>query len=91
MKLIYFGVENYIRSGTAVGSIYTKQGARSDWGAVSNALLGGEKVTIRPATKKEHTAMERLTTETIARLKADGFGGPWGSPRKAKSAKGGAK
>jgi hypothetical protein len=53
MKLIYIGEDFYWESGTAMSSIYTEDGQRSDWGFVTIALQGGEHVEIRPATSDE--------------------------------------
>jgi len=81
MTLIHYGEDYYRRSGSDVGVLYHEDGQRSDWGKVNIALEDGVTVTIRPAKKSEHAAMEAHTIKRIAKLKADGWGGPWGPPK----------
>lgn len=85
MKLIHYGDTFYQRSGSAVGALYHEDGERSDWGKVKVALDRGEEVHIRPATKAEMRAMEVHCEKTIAKLKADGWGGPWDAPTKRRT------
>lgn len=59
MDLIYIGDHFYEKSGTAMSSLYSTAGYRSDWGFVKSALRDGSAVNIRPATAKEKIHYEK--------------------------------
>lgn len=67
MKLIYIGDHFYWQSGSAMSSLYTEDGRRSDWGFIQTALKNGEPVEIRPATNAERAPYEARLT----RMKAE--------------------
>lgn len=52
IELIYIGRQFYEKSGTRMGSLYTLDWERWDWGGVAK-LLDKHEVSIRPATEKE--------------------------------------
>jgi hypothetical protein len=58
MNLIWIGDHFYRESSTVMSSIYEVDGTRSDWGKIQLALINGEEVHIRQATKKERDRYE---------------------------------
>lgn len=67
MKLVYIGDHFYAESGSAMSSIYTEDGYRSDWGQVQMALRRGESIEIRQSTLNEKKHYE----EQLAQIKDD--------------------
>lgn len=59
MKLIFIGDHFYEESRSTMSSLYTEEGARSDWGKVQHALRNGEAVSIRPANASEYGEYEK--------------------------------
>ena len=53
LKLVWVGPEYYAKSGSALGTLYTEDGFRSDWGKVNVHLLSGGTIEIRQATEHE--------------------------------------
>lgn len=53
MKVVYIGERFYTESGSIMSSIYTEDGARTDWGFVNLALANGDEVHIRQASEVE--------------------------------------
>jgi len=56
-SLVYMGDDLYSRSGSALSSIYTEDGRRSDWGVVEVALREGEEINIRQGTEEERNTL----------------------------------
>lgn len=55
-NLIFIGEHFYAKSGSMMSSIYEKSNgkySRFDWGMVSMALSGGDRIKIRPANASE--------------------------------------
>jgi hypothetical protein len=57
-EVIYVGTEYYYKSNSLIGILYTTGWERCDWGRVSIWLEKGEKVNIRPATKRQMKLVE---------------------------------
>ncbi len=69
IELIYIGDHFYRESGSAMSSIYTVEGHRSDWGFVQRDLREGHTINIRPATRLELNHYEAMLNQM--RRKAD--------------------
>lgn len=68
MDLVYIGDKFYRESSTIMSSIYTPDGARSDWGKVEIALSLGYSVTIRQASKPFLSKMEKRLAKIKEKL-----------------------
>lgn len=53
LKLVWVGEEYFKKSGTALGTLYTEDGFRSDWGKVNVHLRAGGTIEIRQPTAHE--------------------------------------
>ena len=65
MQLIHIGSRFYYESGSVMGSLYTPEGERSDWGKVELTLERGDSVTLRPATDEELKPYEKRLAEVV--------------------------
>jgi len=63
MELIYIGDKFYPESNSILSPIYEINGSRCDWGFVQIALLKGDYVHIRQATKEEKIFYEKKLLE----------------------------
>lgn len=69
VELIFIGSNFYWKSGTQMSSIYNVNGEREDWGTVQLYLEKGEKVSIRPANKKEMECAEKMLNDIMKKRK----------------------
>ena len=65
--LVSYGRRFYQESGTLLGTLYTEDGSRFDWGSVQASLDAGHNLFIRPATADEMAVMEQRLAAILAR------------------------
>jgi hypothetical protein len=65
ITLIFIGDDFYLKSKTRMGSLYTLDGIRFDWGKVNAALKNGAQVDIRPAAPVELDYFNKMLADLV--------------------------